>query len=131
MFLVEFCTVRVLYFFPRHKPEQRRSSTMRKLFLCTVMLFSSSIAHAEVKQNRLFDCMDATSFEINSQCMEASIAQSTQFRDMQLNIAQRANNSDENVTATIKFYPKSMDIEIVAHRDALTDASLTASNTKF
>lgn len=104
---------------------------MRKFFISFIALLLSSIAHAEVKQNRLFDCMDASSFEVNSQCVEATISQNMQFRDMQLDIANRASNSSDNVMATIKFYPEDMIIEIVAHRDALAEQDTMAMNTKF
>lgn len=101
---------------------------MRKLSALIFLISMGSIAHAQAEQNKLFDCMDAKSFEVNSQCMSDKISQNMQFRDMQLVITNQANSNDQNVMATMKFYPKDMLIEIVAHRDALSDTSLTAAN---
>lgn len=102
---------------------------MRKVIIGLSILFSS-IAHAEGQQNKLFDCMDAKSFEVNSQCMEAKISQNMQFRDMQQQIATKTSFGGDNVMATMRFFPEQMLIEVVAHRDALTEANLTAMNRK-
>ena len=102
---------------------------MRKLVIFLFFFLISSIAHAEVKGNQLFDCMDAKSFEVNSQCVEAKISQNIHFREMQLDIAKSISQSDKNVLATAKFYPKQMRVEIVAHKDALYADDLVAANT--
>lgn len=100
---------------------------MRKLALVLGSLVLGSVANAQAEAPKAFDCMDAKTFQINSQCMSDRIDQNIDYQDMQMNIANSASLSDENVMASIKFYPKTMHIEIVAHRDALTDNTLSAS----
>ncbi len=101
---------------------------MRKLSALVFLVSIGSIAHAQAEQTKAFDCVDSKTFEVNSQCMASKIGNSIEFRDMQLKIVNNATNNDKNVMATMKFYPKDMLIEVVAHRDALSDKSLSAAN---
>lgn len=101
---------------------------MRKLSALILFVSIGSIAHAQAEQTKAFDCVDTKTFEVNSQCMADRIGDNVEFRDMQLKIVNNATNNDKNVMATMKFYPKDMLIEVVAHRDAISDASLSAAN---
>jgi hypothetical protein len=101
---------------------------MRKVV--TALLLSSlfGIAHAETDKSQLFDCMDNETFELNSQCIANNIDSNVAFRDAQTTIINTASESSEYVSATMKFYPEQMLIEIVAHRDALQANRLRAKN---
>ena len=101
---------------------------MRKLSVLALLVSIGSIAHAQAEQSKTFDCLDGKTFEVNSQCMADKIGNNIEFRDMQQKIVNSATNNDENVMATMKFYPRDMHIEIVAHRDAISDTSLSAAN---
>ncbi|WJG09932.1 hypothetical protein [Aliiglaciecola sp. LCG003] len=100
---------------------------MRKLFSLFFVLTVGTVAHAQADQQNAFDCMDKASFEINSQCMANSISQNIDYKNVQIDIANRASLQSDSVMATIKFYPKDMLIEVVAHRDALSDSNLSAA----
>lgn len=93
---------------------------MRKVLLGLALLSACSIAHAESGSNQLFDCMDAKTFEVNNECMADKISSNVRFRDAQENMV---NVADENLgdyaIATMTFDQEKMQIDIVAHRDAL------------
>lgn len=101
---------------------------MRKLVIFISCLFFTVIAHAEESQNQLFDCMDTATFEVNSQCIEATISQNIHFRDVQTSIAEQSSSLGGNVMASLSYYPKQQLIEVVAHRDALLAANNLALN---
>lgn len=100
---------------------------MRKLSYLIIALGLGTAAHAQVNQQKAFDCLDKQTFEINSQCMADRIRQNVSFKEMQSNITETATMQSDSVMATIKYYPKEGVIEVVAHRDALNGESLTAS----
>lgn len=98
---------------------------MRNVSAIFFLLSLGTIAHANAQQQKVFDCMNKTSFEVNSQCMASKISQNIEFREMQLNLVDEAVEAQDNAMATMKFYPQQMLIEIVAHRDA--DKRMTAA----
>lgn len=91
---------------------------MRKVVTAIMLAAICGVAHAESDKNQLFECMDTKTFEMNSQCVADNISSNMAFREVQTKITQQADNSSEYVMATMKFYPKQMRIEIVAHKDA-------------
>lgn len=99
---------------------------MRKsLVLAAMGLMAGSVAHAEQKNNA-FACMDKTTFEINSQCMEKSIGQHAQFKEMQVKIDQQSQMLGDKAMASLTYYPKDGIIEVVAHTDAAKFANQLA-----
>lgn len=101
---------------------------MRKVVLGLALLSGLSIAHADTGSNGLFDCMDAKTFELNNQCMANKIETNIRFREAQQQVVKTANeNSNDYVIATMTFDPKKMQIDIVAHRDALIAKNTLAS----
>ncbi|MEW9799600.1 pyridine nucleotide transhydrogenase [Alteromonas sp. CYL-A6] len=93
---------------------------MRKVVLGLAMLTSFGIAHAESGSNQLFDCMDASSFEMNDECMADKISANVHYRNAQDKILNVASDSQgDYAIATLTFDPKRMQIDIVAHKDAL------------
>ncbi|GAC15962.1 hypothetical protein [Aliiglaciecola lipolytica] len=100
---------------------------MRKLFSLLAVLGLGTVAHAQADQLKTFDCVDKQTFEVNSQCMADKISHNMTYRNVQMEIADKANVQSDAIMATIKYYPKDALIEVVAHRDALTDQSLTAA----
>lgn len=94
---------------------------MRNVVLGLAMLTSFGIAHAESGENQLFDCMDASSFEMNDECMAAKISTNVRYRNAQEDIFNVASESQgDYAIATLTFDPKRMQIDIVAHKDAYT-----------
>ncbi|RDV24024.1 pyridine nucleotide transhydrogenase [Alteromonas aestuariivivens] len=93
---------------------------MRKLVFGLLLMTSFGVAHAESGQNQLFNCMDAKTFEMNNQCVADQISSNMRYRDAQDKVAQVASeNNGDYAIATMTFDPRKMQIDIVAHRDAL------------
>ncbi|WP_166422777.1 hypothetical protein [Paraglaciecola sp. 20A4] len=89
---------------------------------------ASTSAFANTQKNRLFDCMESSTFAIDGSCMANKIQQNVQFREMQLNIAKKSQVQDNNVVATMQFFEKDMHINIMAHKDALDVSELLVQN---
>ena len=97
---------------------------MRKVVTAIMLSAVFGVAHAESDKNQLFECMDALTFEMNSQCVADHISNNVAFREAQTKMTQQAAESSDYVFATMKFYPELMRIEVVAHKDAaLADAA--------
>lgn len=102
---------------------------MRKVVTAIMLSAIMSVAHAESDNNQLFDCMDTKTFEMNSQCMADQIANNMTYREAQSQLIQHASDSSDLVLATMKFYPKQMRIEVIAHKDAaLADATQSGNH---
>ncbi|MDF2180334.1 hypothetical protein P2G88_18915 [Aliiglaciecola sp. CAU 1673] len=101
---------------------------MRKLLTAVSLVAFAGLSQAGEQPKSLFKCVEAESFTVNASCMERQISQNIQFQDVQRNIVQQSANQSDAVMATIKFYPERHLIEIVAHRDALENSALLASN---
>lgn len=97
---------------------------MRKFLSVFFVLSLGTIAHAQADEQKAFDCVDKQTFQVNSQCMADRISQNTQYRTMQVDIANKAVVQNDAVMATIKYYPKDSVIEVVAHRDASLSAAV-------
>ncbi|WP_100644403.1 pyridine nucleotide transhydrogenase [Alteromonas facilis] len=91
---------------------------MRKVLTVMLLALGATGAHAKAGDNQAFDCMDAKTFEINSECMATQISSNMAFTSAQQNIVMSAQESSENAMATVSFYPELRLIEVVAHRDA-------------
>ncbi|WP_158771797.1 hypothetical protein [Paraglaciecola sp. L1A13] len=89
---------------------------------------SSAATFANTQNNRLFDCMESSTFAIDGSCMANKIQQNVQFRQMQLNIAEKSQVQDSNAMATMQFFEKDMRINIIAHKDALDASELLVLN---
>ncbi len=93
---------------------------MRKSLLGLALLTTTGIAHAESNENQLFDCMDRTTFEVNSDCMSNQITSNIRFKEAEQKVVTMASESrGDYAIATMTFDPRKMQIDIVAHRDAL------------
>ncbi|QCZ92543.1 pyridine nucleotide transhydrogenase [Salinimonas iocasae] len=93
---------------------------MRKSLLGLALLTTTGIAHAESNENQLFDCMDRTTFEVNSECMSNQITSNIRFKEAEQKVVNMASESrGDYAIATMTFDPRKMQIDIVAHRDAL------------
>tara|TARA_R110001606_G_scaffold173262_1_gene319498 strand:- start:213 stop:539 length:327 start_codon:yes stop_codon:yes gene_type:complete len=89
---------------------------------------SSAATFANTQNNRLFDCMESSTFAIDGSCMANKIQQNVQFRQMQLDIAEKSQVQDSNAMATMQFFEKDMRINIIAHKDALDASELLVLN---
>ncbi|MBU2976603.1 pyridine nucleotide transhydrogenase [Alteromonas sp. C1M14] len=102
---------------------------MRKTLVGLALLMSFGIAHAESDKNQLFDCMDAKTFELNNQCMTDRISSNIRYREAQHQVVEQASdNTGEYAIATMTFHPEKMQIDIVAHKDALQASNSLAMN---
>lgn len=104
---------------------------MRKVVFGLAMLSVFGIAHAESGSNQLFDCMDANTFEMNNQCMADKISNNIRYRDAQQELVNAtSDNNGEYAIATMTFDQEKMQIDIVAHREALNAQNTLAANRK-
>jgi hypothetical protein len=85
--------------------------------LLTLACFGASAAQSDTEATNSFSCMDKASFEINASCMSNKIETSDSFLDAQASLFEQNANS-EHAMASITISPKTLDIEVVAHRDA-------------
>lgn len=104
---------------------------MRKVVLGLALSMAFGVAHADTNEKGLFDCMDDKTFELNNQCMSEKIGNSIQFREAQNKVIDVASqNTGEYVVATMTFDQRKMQIDIVAHREALLARNVLAANDK-
>ncbi|OFC68759.1 pyridine nucleotide transhydrogenase [Alteromonas confluentis] len=102
---------------------------MRKSLIGLSLLMSFGVAHAESGNSQLFECMDAKSFEMNNQCMSDKISNNIRYRDAQQQVTEQASeNFGDYAIATMTFDAEKMQIDIVAHRDALQAKNNLAMN---
>ena len=102
---------------------------MRKGVLGLTLMSVFGIAHAGSGENQLFDCMDAKSFELNNECIAENINNNIHFRDAQTDLVNVASESlGDYAIATMTFDQEKMQIDIVAHRDALSALNTLAAN---
>lgn len=97
---------------------------MRKLVIGLALLVTAGVAHAESGKNQLFTCMDRTTFEVNSECMASQISANVEYKKVEQKMMDVANVNGDYAIATMTFDPKKMQIDIVAHRDALQAMNL-------
>lgn len=101
---------------------------MRKIVLSLAMLGCFGVAHAESGSTQLFSCMDDKTFEVSEQCVADSITQNVNYQNAQVKIAEVASESQGDfVIATMTFDPRKMQIDIVAHKDAMSLANKLAA----
>ncbi len=86
----------------------------------SAVVVSVSMATSALAADNAFDCMDAKSFEINSQCLQQQIDTNIEFKQSQQTMVADMQMQSDYAMATMRFYPEQMTIEIIAHRDALT-----------
>ena len=91
---------------------------MRKLLAVAVLELGSAGVLADANKAKAFDCMDAKTFEIDSQCMANTINNNLAFAAAQQNIVLAAEENSGNAMATVSYFPQLQLIEVVAHQDA-------------
>jgi hypothetical protein len=90
---------------------------LKVIMLITVSAIAMS-ANAKSGEAKLFNCMDKSTFEVNSECMSKQIASNLVFKRAQEAVFQQASDVSDRAIATMTFNPKTMSIDVVAHRDA-------------
>lgn len=91
-----------------------------KTFISTSLIFAClafSAAQAEVGASSSFSCLDKESFEINASCMSSKIENSDSFLQSQTLLFLQSANT-EHAMATLTIEPKTLNIEVLAHKDA-------------
>jgi hypothetical protein len=91
---------------------------MRTTLIALSMVLVSGVAHAEDSKPQIFECINSSSLEVDSECMSNKISANTMFQQAQQKIVFEAADNSNNAFATISFYPKQHLIQVVAHRDA-------------
>ncbi|MBF7074969.1 pyridine nucleotide transhydrogenase [Glaciecola sp. MH2013] len=76
------------------------------------------MAAAEAGDAKLFNCMDKKTLTMNSECMSKQISSNIAFKKVEESLIQNANQVSDRAIATMTFDPKTLSIEVVAHRDA-------------
>ena len=90
---------------------------LKAIMLITVSAIAMS-ANAKPGEAKLFNCMNKSTFEMNSECMSKQIASNLVFQQAEEAVIQKATNVSDRAIATMTFDPKTLSIDIVAHRDA-------------
>ena len=85
--------------------------------IIAVSAMVSASANAKTGDAKLFNCMDKTTFAINSECMSKQISSNITFKQAEYKIIQTASEVSDRAIATITFDPKTLNIVVVAHRD--------------
>ncbi|MBT1451140.1 pyridine nucleotide transhydrogenase [Glaciecola sp. XM2] len=86
--------------------------------LLTAFCFGASAAQTDTVATNSFSCMDKTSFEINASCMSNKIETNESFLQAQTMLFEQNANASDNAMATLTIDPKTLNIEVVAHKDA-------------
>lgn len=94
---------------------------MRKFLTIVTLSLLGTVAHAET-DNQLFKCVDKATLALNSECVSSQITDSSLFKQAQQNIITQADVNSDFVVATISLDPETLNIEVVAHHDALMTA---------
>jgi hypothetical protein len=89
----------------------------KALMLITVSAVAMS-ANAKSGEAKLFNCMDKSTFAVNSECMSKQIASNLVFKRAEEAVITKASEVSDRAIATMTFNPKTMSIDVVAHRDA-------------
>lgn len=84
-----------------------------KRFILILSIFINHVALANT-DNNLFDCMDKTSFEINSVCIEQTIELHPNFVLRERAITEESDFLGDNAIATLRFFPQYNLIEVIA-----------------
>jgi len=86
------------------------------------MLFATAMAAQATSptngEAKTFNCMDKTTFAINSECMSQKIESNLVFKAAEKEVMDDIANASDRAMATITFYPETMTINVVAHKDA-------------
>jgi uncharacterized protein YjiK len=93
-----------------------------KVLVASILTVVSGISFAATEQpgdSKLFSCMDAKTFELNSQCLSKKIESNMVYKQAQTDLVQAASDASDRAIATMTFNPETFTIEVVAHKDAL------------
>ena len=91
-------------------------------------LVFSSLFQVHAESTQLFDCVDSTSLEIDGKCVESKIEQNRFFLNLQDQFAAQQEISSDKVIATMILDEQKMQIDIVAHKDAIQNTNLIVAN---
>ena len=101
---------------------------MRKFVIFFGALIFSSFSQVQAGSSQLFDCVDSTTLEIDGKCVESKIQQNNKFVKLQDHFFEQQAFNSGNVIATLIFDEKKMQIDVIAHRDAIDADDLYVAN---
>lgn len=101
---------------------------MRKLIIFLGTLVFGSLFQVQAGSNQLFDCVDSTSLEVDGKCVENKIDQNAFFLKLQDQFAAQQEEGSGKVIATMILDERKMQIDIVAHKDAIQTTNLIVAN---
>ncbi|WP_395341505.1 hypothetical protein PN836_019385 [Ningiella sp. W23] len=79
--------------------------------------FGASASQSKAPESSSFACVDAKSFEINASCMSNKIEMNDAFVQSQKDFSQQIESGD-NAMASLTIDPETLNIKVVAHKDA-------------
>ena len=94
---------------------------MKKLIASALLAFSafSVIAADNAKTEKSsFDCLDKATLEVNAKCISTKIETSDSFVSNQQAFFEQASEPGEFVMATVLMDPETLNITVIAHREA-------------
>lgn len=65
-----------------------------------------------------FNCIDKTTFAVNSECMSQEIESNLVFKQAEVAIVENAALVSDRAMATLTFNEETMTINVIAHKDA-------------
>ena len=104
---------------------------MRK-FIMTIGLFAlGGISQVQAGSGQLFDCVDSATLNVNSNCVANKFEQNDMFVKMQSQFYEQQSMKSGNAIATLIFDEKKMQIDVIAHQDAVDLENLYVVNDNF
>lgn len=101
---------------------------MRKAIIFFGALIFSSLSQVQAGSDQLFDCVDSTTLEIDGKCVESKIENNGKFLKFQESFFEQQSINSGNVVSTLIFDERKMQIDVIAHSDAVNPEDLFVAN---
>ena len=114
-----------------YQPKFSKETIMKKLKIIRAGLFVlfAFISNSTLASyDKLFVCVDASTFEVDSECVAEKIRNSDAFRAAQVKISQQAKEVSDNITAATDRHPQLIQSHIAAHSDNLITKKIVIPN---
>lgn len=85
---------------------------------CGLVSLSSFAMSVNDGDSKPFECVDAKTLEVNSECFSSTIENNIVFKNSQTTVYQNATEVSDRALASVTFDRRTMTIRIVAHKDA-------------
>lgn len=88
------------------------------IILMVSACMATQAATPSAGEAKTFNCMDKTTFSVNSECMSQKIESNLVYKQAQKVVMENVVMSNDRAIATITFDEKTMTINVLAHKDA-------------